>query len=161
MCPVSGCLPQPQPGFRHSSDVLQGAATNQDSGLVLTACNFSFSSLAMSPVCPQRGCLGLVHSRSNTEVLEGGTVLAHVTSCGAEHRNRPEIPVLPLKGVQVKARAGAGCLEVISRSLGSQSPGLCPSPSCEFCVPLCSTTGREQLGLFQPPAQQLTAMCGT
>lgn len=79
--PISGCFLQPQPGFKPSSDVLQCAATNRDSGLVLTACNFSFSSLAMSPVCPQRGCLGLVHSRSNTEVLEGGAVLAHVTSC--------------------------------------------------------------------------------
>lgn len=79
--PVSGCLLQPQPVFKHSSDVLQCAATNHDSGLVLTACNFSFSSLAITPVCPHRGCLGLVHSRSNTEVLEGGTVLAHVTSC--------------------------------------------------------------------------------
>lgn len=106
--PNSGCLLQPQPVFKHSSDVLQCAATKQDSGLVLTACNFSFSSLAINPVCPHRGCVGLVHSRSNTEVLEGGTVLAHShravpllwcrasVGCPCGHGDRLEIPVLPL-----------------------------------------------------------------
>lgn len=59
------------------------AATNQDSGLVLTACNFSFSSLATNPVCPQGGCLGLVHSRGNTEVLEGGRDCAGTLCCSS------------------------------------------------------------------------------
>ena len=35
--------------------------------------------------------------------------------------------------VQVKERTDAGCLKVIFRSLGSQSPVQCPCPSCELC----------------------------
>lgn len=133
---ISGCLLQPQTVFKHSSDVLQCAATSQDSGLVFTACIFSFSSLAINPVCPHGGCLGLVHSRSGTEVLEGGGDCAgtsHIVLflfCGAE----PAWGVPVGMGtdwksqfchwteVQVKERTDAGCLEVISRSLGSESP---------------------------------------
>lgn len=169
--PISGYLqPQPQPVFEHSSDVLQCAATSQDSGLVLTACNFSFSSLAINPVCPHRGCLGLVHSRSNTEVLEGGTVL--FLFCGVEQC-----------GVSLLARAQTGNPSSATRRSASQGKNRCRMLGSDFQVTwvkipclmslsilrvLCPTVQHHGEGTawpvpasWSPPAQQLTAMCDT